>query len=727
MLNPDLPVQNISDDKLNRGGFAKELAAAILSHNMPEGLVIGMYGAWGSGKTSVINMIVEQLKEITNPKPIIMRFNPWLCADQKQLISQFFKQLSSVIKKECPYYENICGYMKDYSELFELAGNFMPTNIGVWLKFFGKKQSKKASEHNNNLQEIKDKISKNLRELEIRLIVTIDDIDRLSNTEIVSVFQLVKSLADFPFITYLLAFDREIVTRALGDVQKCDGAEYLEKIVQAPFELPMANSEDIYKIFFTRLENVLVDLPEGKWEKYYWSDLFNGGIKHYLDTIRDVIRFTNTLSLKFSMLKNEVNAIDLIGITCLQVFEPDVYSRLPFYKESLCGTMQGGYREEQRKKLEVVWENIISDIPEEKHERIKSILWGCFPKLVNAFGNGFVMSPQRNNSWRDLMISNSISSSGSFNRYFSLTLENEAIPTSHLEWMVMTADANEFTEEAIKINADRKSTKLFEYIDAAFSSNKSDSPSKGRARLILNCLCKMWCDLEDNEETVFFATPFTWRFYWCTRALLQKLDEIERYDVMCDIFRDSNVCLPTIAMLLNDFELEHNRFVESKSSENPILISEDNVLELEKLFVERATAEMMEKNLIIGFNWYIIHLFENIAEDTAKSVINEMISTDYGLVNLVKSAVGGGKRGDRETTRFYIITKESIEKYIDINTANERIKAFVALRDFNNLDAESKKELVSFLLLMERETTADFAYRENEISEAAVISRLATI
>ena len=415
MLNSDLPIQNNKDDKLNRSGFATDLATAIINRNTPDGFVIGMYGEWGSGKTSVINMVVEQLelqRTSLNEKIVIMRFNPWLCADQKQLVSQFFKQLSSRImsentkRSEFPGLENICGYMNNYAEVFEFAGE-LPT-IGAFLKPLGKLLVKVAKEKNDNIQVIKDKISKNLLECKLRIVVTIDDIDRLSNKEIISVFQLVKSLADFPFMTYLLAFDRKIVTRALGEVQNCDGANYLEKIIQAPFELPTANFQDISNIFFDKLNSIIRDIPENKWDKYYWLDLFHYGLRHYLDTIRNAVRLINTFSLKYAMVKNEVNLIDLIGLTFLQVFEPEVYSRLLFNKEMLYASGHGNQDEPTRKKNDDAWNSIVFGTPENRHDRIKNILCHLFPNVKYNFKSGVFPHFQRHATQQEMRLTNSI-------------------------------------------------------------------------------------------------------------------------------------------------------------------------------------------------------------------------------------------------------------------------------------------------------------------------------
>ncbi len=97
MISPDLPIMKSSEDKLNRESFVKSLANVILQSAFPTSFTVGLYGAWGSGKTSLLNMVIEQI-ERSSTDVIILRFNPWLCSDPKQLITQFFKQLASAIK-----------------------------------------------------------------------------------------------------------------------------------------------------------------------------------------------------------------------------------------------------------------------------------------------------------------------------------------------------------------------------------------------------------------------------------------------------------------------------------------------------------------------------------------------------------------------------------------------------------------------------------------------------
>jgi len=719
VLNSDIPILKTIDDKLSRGGFAEDLAKAIINRDTPDGFVIGMYGEWGSGKTSVVNMVVEQLELLKAEKCqnyVIMRFNPWLCADQKQLVSQFFKQLSATIKNnnlehlESSRLENICGYMNDYAAFFELAGEL--PKVGALIKFIGKLRANKAKEKNNNVQAIKDEVVKNLRKCELRLIVTIDDIDRLSSEEIISVFQLVKSLADFPFTTYLLAFDREVVTGVLSEVHKGDGAKYLEKIVQVPFELPIADFDDIHNIFINKMTDILGDVPEVMWDKQYWSELFHYGLRHYLTTIRNAVRFTNTFSLKYAMVKDEVNPIDLVGLTCIQVFEPEVYSRLHFHKEMLCGSGFGyvGHDELSRKKREASWSSIISDIPECRHDRIKRILCGLFPSLRDILKSGFYS----HTTWHEMRLTNSIAHTESFDRYFSLNLESDAIPTSHLEWLVSNASESEFIEAVRKLNFDMKSTKLLDYIHAAFASERTEPIDNKRTSIILASICTVWHELNDNEGSSFLSTSFELRFRRCVESLLNKLDDTGKYTSLINIFNDTGVALSTIAILLRKLEAEHNRFVNDGNGIDFQTLPLENVLELERVFMERVITEMHGGDLINNFGWGVSFLIENIDIARTKSAFEQMIVSDSGLINLINSAVSRGEMRGREVTSYYNVHRENISKYIDINIAYDRIKTFANTDAFIDLNLEAKKKIVAFVIHTEGGNEINFDFDDDD-------------
>ena len=65
LFSADRPISGAKADRLNRKRFARQVASAIQGWHGRDSLVIAMYGGWGSGKSSVKNMIVEALSEST--------------------------------------------------------------------------------------------------------------------------------------------------------------------------------------------------------------------------------------------------------------------------------------------------------------------------------------------------------------------------------------------------------------------------------------------------------------------------------------------------------------------------------------------------------------------------------------------------------------------------------------------------------------------------------------
>ena len=346
MLKSDVPIKLSKDDILGRKSFSEQLAKTIIDYNHHESINIGLYGEWGSGKTSVMNMVEENLYSLTKleeQKPVILRFNPWMFTDSNQLITQFFNQLSNVFKlHDGKKMQRIGENLQLFGNAIELASVVPiigPISIiaSKVAKKFGKKIFSEGNKRSSDLQAIKDSLVKELGHSQSKVIIFIDDIDRLSNTEIRAVFKLIKSIADFPNTIYLLAFDYNIVVTALGEVQNNNGESYLEKIIQIPFHLPHINETKLAQLFLSELESTLNNIPERMFDIKDWSTLFNYGIKPNLESMRDLVRLNNTINLKYSFLQNEANIVDLLGITTLQVFAPKIYSSLSFYKDLLCG------------------------------------------------------------------------------------------------------------------------------------------------------------------------------------------------------------------------------------------------------------------------------------------------------------------------------------------------------------------------------------------------------
>jgi predicted KAP-like P-loop ATPase len=289
MFNPDRAIKNSSEDKLNRKGFADFIGEAILKSRTKESLVIGILGKWGSGKSSIMNMAIEHMEYFSASndsinKPIIVFFNPWNFSEQNQLIYQFFNQLSIALQ------------MPKNSVKLKKAGNSLKTfgkvlSIGTIIPNYGSTASIGSAALNSageaadslgnlfdlDLGKIKKEISDNLEKQERKIIIVIDDIDRLNDREIRQIFQLVKSLADFPKTVYLLTFDRNVVVKAIEKDSLGNGEEYLEKIIQIPIEIPIISKHELEKYLDEYLKKLFIKYPEDQFESIYWGNIYESG------------------------------------------------------------------------------------------------------------------------------------------------------------------------------------------------------------------------------------------------------------------------------------------------------------------------------------------------------------------------------------------------------------------------------------------------------------------
>src|SRR5262249_44031352 len=127
---------------------------------------------------------------------------------------------------------------------------------------------------------------------------------------------------------YLLAFDRNQVAKALNRRTGDSGFEYLEKIVQVPFELPLPERESLRALFFGHLEEIVGETHTDLLDNERLAALMRTGLESLMNTPRDIVRLTNSLRVTYGAVRGEVNVADFIALEALRVFVPTVYDRI---------------------------------------------------------------------------------------------------------------------------------------------------------------------------------------------------------------------------------------------------------------------------------------------------------------------------------------------------------------------------------------------------------------
>lgn len=356
--------QPADKDTLGRHPFAKALAASLMLPREDGGLVVGIEGKLGSGKTTLINLVIKELAAAPPEQaPVVVSFNPWMISATGALTESLIAQIAVAIgadknaaEKGIEIGEKLLGYLGVFNKLKYLkyvpgaawAGHIVEAIEDV------ANASEKAGEVGKStlgdmrkllpaldLKAKKEAVGKALKEFGRPIVVVIDDLDRLLPNEIQSIIQAIKAIADFPRTTYLLVYDRAIVASALGKDEQA-GSEYLAKIVQVAYPIPSLFNRQRIGLIRTKVEEFLskVGIAFAASEQSLWEQAVPI-LARLLPQPRDVVRLINRLIVSVPATRGEVNPVDVIVFEALTLRFPGV--RDAIYRNA--GDFTGKFRE----------------------------------------------------------------------------------------------------------------------------------------------------------------------------------------------------------------------------------------------------------------------------------------------------------------------------------------------------------------------------------------------
>lgn len=315
-------------DRLGRGPFADHIAARLRAEAADEGLVVALLGPWGTGKTSVLNMVVEQLR--ADPARVVRTFNPWMFSGREQLVARFFEQITAQLRVKfgkTALADQFASYGQAVQPLM-----FVPV-AGVWIaraggivtavgRVWGKRKRP------DPVDQQQEAIKKALGQLPAPIFVVIDDIDRLTASEVRDMLGLVRLTAHFPKVIYVLAFDRAKVERALGEDDPDGGRSYLSKIVEIPYDLPATPGHALQKMILEGIEEAISGMQLGPFDRSRWPAVFHGVLVPLLGTPREVGRYLAALPAMLAAIGDEVSLVDVLALETLRMRLPDVFAQL---------------------------------------------------------------------------------------------------------------------------------------------------------------------------------------------------------------------------------------------------------------------------------------------------------------------------------------------------------------------------------------------------------------
>lgn len=285
-----------------------------------ESFAVGITGEWGSGKSTFLNTMKKEIEKEDFAE--IVEFNPWLCNSPEQVTQDFF---ATLIDKLSPKHSTLSRDINKYAKLLNKIAKPSLSIFGIDLDL---------TPGDDSLDELKENISDKLAKLPKKVVILIDDTDRLEGNEVFEILRLIRNTADFKNVIYIATYDKEYVTNVLKGNKIKDPSAYLEKIFQIEVHLLKVEDSELWEILMKEIEeqvsfkcSILITVLKSYINQY--KDFIITIFTNYRQVKRFARQFAVYLDyLNKSELINEYSPIDLFWIELLQVYDKRVYNIL---------------------------------------------------------------------------------------------------------------------------------------------------------------------------------------------------------------------------------------------------------------------------------------------------------------------------------------------------------------------------------------------------------------
>lgn len=317
-----------TEDLLASTEQAKSFAETVLESGAHPGLVFGVDGPWGVGKTSFINLAERHWAKAEN-RVVVCRFEPLRYASEPDLADRLIRDLSASIQQKV-FAPEFRPAASRYSRLIKGKAD---------VSFLGFKLSLEPSQE--TVDELLDDIDEALRRIGRRVIIVIDDLDRLDAKTTNNVLFATRKTFKLSQATYVLCYDTEILAESKEEGSRA--REFLEKFVTVKLSLFVDSSRilDFLRRDWHRAEHQLGSIPSDTMVKLgavlnELAEILDGELAaHYLPLVGDlrkVKRFVNAMLLmqieKSNFGRMDFNKRDLIHLILLHLHYPGVFRRI---------------------------------------------------------------------------------------------------------------------------------------------------------------------------------------------------------------------------------------------------------------------------------------------------------------------------------------------------------------------------------------------------------------
>lgn len=678
MHHLDIPINHYDNDKLNFKPFAKKVANGILNYNQNETLIFSIEGKWGSGKTSLINLIENEMQEDVE----ILHFNPWLLTDIRQVIKLFFDELIKVLS----YGSFKAKWNKEIKkDLKTFTNALLPESVTFKVPFVNavyKPKSILPLNDEESLEKIKSKINNYLKDLDKKIVIIIDDIDRLTDSETEFIFRLTKGIADFDNLIYILLYDKTIVSKSLQIFKQEDGEKYLEKIVQYSLSVPKPHKLTLQNLLFEKLDLIITKLEKDGHEIFFdkdkWYYIVNKVFPKHILTIRDINSIINIISFEYPIVVEDVNLSDFFLISLLRIKNSTLYNQIQFNHYDFFIDTETMILDEQKEQVK---ENLKKIIQENTlYQEILNLLFPTLKEDEFGYTQESINKNHKNKYLADPYY---------FENYFSFSMSDDKLTHQKfkdVEKYFLSDNFDIFKQEILQLDKNRKSSLFSEMFDQNGLKDLNDQNKLTNA--FYNAI-KVSYQLEEGKYDKNMGWTYispSIRYIWLSYKILRKINNID--DFLLKFFTFIGEQVVPLIIKIDMYETITKKI--SEQSHEKLNIKEETKEEVFKHLQNRLEQLTLENFLNDEkIETYIFSRYDkfDLTLDKISNELNDYIfKTNDNFFTLINKFKYWQMSSDGNR---WLIAKDSLSKLIDLN----EIKKFIDNLNETSLN-DTEKELL---------------------------------
>lgn len=714
-IGAEAPIRKASEDRLRRADFAGRIAEVLSELSLRDGRAFAIRGGWGFGKSSLKNLITERL-DMRCDGADWLDFNPWQWGDGDAIARALFGQIADRLGGEHSkaaltraealrrYGSILTGtgaslkYAGNSNQLISTVltnvsviavasaiGFNLPTAakvaatlalLSVSTPLLGHVLSHLGRDRGSeSLDKVREALEIRLRELDRPLVVFVDDIDRLEPEQIRMLLRQVKANANLPNIVFVLLFQPSIVERALDPVADGDGRAFLEKVVQANFDLPVVPVSIVHRIFGEEL-SVLAGpyaTEANGFSQTRWGNAFIGCIQPLLRNMRDARRLISSIAVHIPLHVAgdvfEVNILDFLLLETLRVFEPHLHEALVRERELVLRegrSLDYGRRDEDK----VAAQQLLETVPKERRIIARDVLKELFPPIEWAYG-GTNYADGFHRSW---LAAKRVCSPRYFSRYFELqTAVGEISERRFVVFLDASATENGLAAAIAEVEADGLLPSLVARLDESVDRLPIEN-----AAVLLPGMFRIAQKLAGQGNVDPFNSP--WLSAWrATSWFLKRIPEEERGALALDALRQTEAL--SVAAILIHLSDPADRKEDEGDTFNPAL-DIGTVAAMKAEWLRLISIRAADGDMLIGEPDIMSQLYRwrNYADslDPPREWMAGAIRTDAGFARMAARMMSRGRAhswGDRVYTPHNSFDRATIDDFIGIEVAKARCDA----------------------------------------------------